>query len=169
MGDFIDHIIEEEGGSQETNDPADAGGRTKYGISEASNPDAWKDGDITYTEARQIYQQKYIDIDGISTIPDITLMHQVADFGVTAGPDTAVKTLQQLVGVSCDGKIGAATLDAIQKYPTGHLFGSPVSGLTLLNLAFRDARALYYVVITKRRPTNLKFLLGWLKRAFEFK
>ena len=169
MSDFIDQIIAEEGGAQKTNDPADAGGRTKYGISEASNPDAWKDGDVSYAEARQIYQQKYIDIDGISTIPDVALMHQVADFGVTSGPETYVKALQQLVGVTCDGKIGTATLAAIQNYPAGSLFGSPVSGLTLLNLAFRDARALYYVVITKRRPTNLKYLLGWLKRAFEFK
>lgn len=168
MGDFIDTIIQEEGGAQETNDPTDPGGRTKYGISEKANPEAWASGDLTYDEARKIYQQKYISIDGIDTIPDLTLMHQVADFGVTSGPDTSVKALQQLVGVPSDGKIGPATLAAITNYPAGTLFGTPVSGLVLLNLAFRDARALFYAVATKRRPQNLKFLLGWLKRGFDF-
>lgn len=169
MGDFIDQIIQEEGGATETKDPADSGGRTKYGISERANPEAWADGDITYDEARAIYQTRYIEIDGISTIPDITLMHQVADFGVTSGPDTAVKVLQQLVGVTCDGKIGSTTLAAIADYPSGTLFGAPVSGIVLLNLAFRDARVLYYAIATKRIPTNLKFVLGWIRRAFEFK
>jgi lysozyme family protein len=167
--DFIDDIIQREGGSEETDDPLDAGGRTKYGVSEKFSPDMWKDGPPTYEKTRVFYENRYVKIDGIDTISDVSLMHQVADFGVTAGPETAVKTLQQLVTVPCDGKIGPVTLDAITNYPAGNIFGQPVSGSVLLNLAFRDARALYYIVVTKKRPTNLRFLLGWLKRTFEFK
>lgn len=169
MSDFIDQIIQEEGGAVETNDPSDSGGRTKYGISEKANPGVWADGDVTYDEARTVYQKRYIEIDGINQIADINLMHQVADFGVTSGPDTSVKTLQQLLGVSCDGKIGPTTLAAISNYPSGTLFGAPVSGNLLLNLAFRDARVLAYAVDVKRAPKNLKFLLGWLRRVFEFR
>lgn len=169
MGDFIDQIITEEGGSQETNDPADAGGRTIYGISERANPDAWVNGTPTYEQAREIYKQKYIAIDGIESIPDLNLMHQVADFGVTSGPDTSVRTLQQILGVQIDGKIGSTTLAAIAHYPSGTLFGAPISGITLLNLAFRDARIIAYAVDAKRKPANLRFILGWLRRCLDFK
>jgi len=44
-----------------------------------------------------------------------------------------------------------------------------VPGRVMLNLAFRDARALRYAAIAKRRPKDLKYLRGWLKRAFEFR
>ena len=55
MGDLIDDIIDREGGSTLTNDPTDKGGRTKYGISEKSNPEAWKDGDVWRAQAPDIY------------------------------------------------------------------------------------------------------------------
>lgn len=169
MGDFIDDEIQREGGARETNDPADAGGLTKYGISEVSHPEAWKNGDISYTEARNIYQKDYIDTNGISTIPDVNLLHQVVDFGIPSGPVTAIHILQQILGVPADGVIGPKTVAAIQAYPSGQLFGAPVPGSVLLNLEFRDARALYYATAAKKQPTNLKFLLGWIRRSQEFK
>lgn len=169
MSDFIDDEIQREGGATETDDPADAGGRTKYGISEHAHPEAWADGDVSYDEARTIYQKDYVEAQGISKITDTFLMHQVIDFGIPSGPITAVHVLQQLLGVTMDGVVGPATLAAIAAYPNGTLFGIPVPGIVMLNLAFRDARALYYATITKKRPANLKFLLGWIKRSQEFK
>lgn len=169
MTDFIDEEIVREGGATETNDSSDSGGRTKYGISEKANPEAWTDGDVSYEEARQIYQHKYINVDGINTIPDVYLQHQVIDFGIPSGPVTAVHVLQQLLGVPADGQIGPKTLEAIKNYPDGTLFGVPVSGSVLLNLAFRDARAIYYATVAKAQPKNLKYVLGWIKRSQEFK
>ena len=49
---IIDNVIAAEGGSTATNDPADGGGRTQYGISERANPEAWADGKVTAEEAR---------------------------------------------------------------------------------------------------------------------
>lgn len=167
--DQIDEIIKREGGDMETNDPADSGGRTKYGISERAHPEAWADGDVSYLEAREIYRRVYILAEKFDQIEDPTLMHQVVDFGVPSGPDRAARMLQQLVGVEVDGEIGPQTLEAIKNYPGGKLFGVEVPGSVLLNLAFRDAREIYYATLAKRRPKDLKFLLGWLKRAQEFK
>lgn len=169
MNDIIEDIIEREGGDKETNDPSDSGGRTKYGISEKSHPEAWADGDVTKDEASDIYKRVYILSEKFQTIPDKVLQHQVIDFGVPSGPDTSARMLQQILGVKIDGDIGPKTLEAIKNYPDGTLFGVPVPGIVLLNLAFRDARTMFYATLAKRRPKDLKFLLGWVKRAQEFK
>lgn len=173
VSDLIDQIINRETGGAPNgaphNDPADKGGRTQYGISEKANPEAWKDGHVTYGEARSIYQAIYITAQHFDSIKDVNLQHAVVDFGVTSGPDTAAKLLQQILGVAIDGKIGPATLKAIDEYPAGTLFGVPVPGSVLLNLAFRDARIMFYGTLAKKAPKDLKFLLGWLRRAMEFK
>lgn len=169
MSDFIDDIIAREGGDKETNNPADSGGRTKFGISEKAHPEAWADGDVSRLEAREIYRRVYILAEKFDRIPNLLLMHQVVDHGVPSGPDTAARMLQQVVGVKIDGEIGAKTIAAIVNYPNGKLFGVDVSGSALLNAAFRDARILHYATIAKRRPKDLEFLLGWIKRAQEFR
>jgi len=169
MSDFIDEIIRREGGAEETNDPADSGGRTKYGISEHAHPEAWRDGDVSYPEARAIYEKVYVLSEKFNTIENVPLQHQVVDFGVPHGADTAARFLQQLVGVKVDGDIGPKTLEAIANYPAGKLFGVDVPGIVLLNLAFRDARILFDVTLAKKRPKDQKWVLGWVKRAQEFK
>lgn len=169
MSDFIDEIIEREGGEKETNDPADSGGRTKFGISEKAHPEAWADGTVTRDEARDIYRKVYILAERFDKIEDQSLFHQVVDFGVPHGPDAATRLLQQLVGVSADGVLGQKTIEAVANYPSGKLFGVDVPGKVLLNLAFRDARVIYDVTIAKKRPKDQKFVLGWVKRAQEFK
>lgn len=169
MPDQIDEIIRREGGATATDDPADSGGRTQYGISEAAHPEAWADGEVTYPEAREIYQKRYLTGPGFERITDLHLQHQLVDMGVPSGPVKAIKTLQQVLGLAPDGVLGPKTLSAIEKYPAGMLFGFPVPGSVLLNLAVRDARVLLYAGIAKANPVKLRFLLGWIKRAMEFK
>jgi len=167
MGDLIDNLIEREGGSRETNDPLDPGGRTKWGISERANPDLWVNGPPTYAQARRRYFERYVlPFDGIK---DLSLLEQLVDWGVTSGPEKVVRILQQLVGTRIDGKVGPKTLAKVAGFPAGTLFGHPVPGNVLLNLAIRDARALHYAGITKAKPTNLRFILGWLNRTFSLK
>jgi lysozyme family protein len=168
MSDIVDEIIHREGGDKKTNDPADSGGRTKFGISEKAHPEAWRDGDVSYSEARKIYEKVYILSEKFNLLPEI-LKHQVVDHGVNAGPDTSTRLLQQVLSVPVDGVIGSKTLEAINNYPGGKLFGVDVPGSVLLNLAFRDARVIHHATIAKRRPKDLKFILGWLKRDHEFK
>jgi len=171
MGDFIDEIIRRETGGDPnggyTNDPLDPGGRTIWGISERANPDLWKNGPPTYEQARGRYIERYLlPFEGVA---NTKLLHQLADWGVNSGPKTVVRYLQQLVETTADGVLGPVTLKKVNGYPDGHLFGVPVPGFVLLNLAVRDARTLFYATITKKKPSQLKWILGWLKRTFEFK
>ena len=166
-GKLITDIEHREGDAQVTNDPADSGGRTKFGISERAHPEAWADGDVTEAEARDIYAHDYVR--PFRGIPEGALLHQLVDLGVTSGPDTSIKVLQHTLGVTADGIIGPKTLAAIAAYPAGSLFGTPVPGEVMLNLAIRDARTMFYIAITKRFPKNLRFIAGWVKRTFEFK
>ena len=166
MGDFIDDIIRREGGDRETNDPLDPGGRTKWGISERGNPDLWVNGPPTYAQARARYIERYVM--PFSGITDHALLEQLVDWGVTSGPERVVKILQQLVGAGIDGKLGPKTLAKIDEYPGDKLFGFPVPGSVMLNIRVRDARAIHYASVTKARPTNLRFILGWLNRTFSF-
>ena len=166
MSDQIDSIIAREGAP--TNNPHDSGGRTAYGISEKAHPEAWADGVVTYPEARAIYEKVYLTAPHFSSIKDDGLQHQLVDFGVTAGPETVIKILQQLIGVEADGVIGPGTLAAIDAMPGKTLFGLPIPGSVRLNLALRDARVLHYAYLAKKDPKNLEFLLGWVKRAQEF-
>ena len=171
MGDLIDEIIKRETGGDPTggytNDPADAGGRTLWGISERANPDLWRNGPPTYAQARQRYYERYLK--PFEGVKDPALLHQLVDWGVTSGPEKVVRILQQLVGAKIDGKLGPQTLAKIDASPDGALFGYGVSGSVLLNLLVRDARALQYASAAKVKPSNLRFILGWLNRTFQFK
>jgi lysozyme family protein len=167
MADFIDDIIRREGGDKETNDPADSGGRTKFGISEKSNPDLWRNGPPTYEQARQRFIERYVL--PFRGIEDPVLLHQLVDWGVTSGPGFVVKILQQLVGTAADGVLGPVTLAKVNSPKDATLFGQPIPGSVALNLAVRDARVIHYSTLVKRRPKDLKFLLGWVARAQEFK
>ena len=74
-----------------------------------------------------------------------------------SGCATAAKAIQKLVGVKADGIIGNITLTAINN-----------ANPTLLFYRLFNARQNYYEEIVKRKPTNMKFLLGWDNRLFDF-
>lgn len=157
IGRIIEKVIEAEGGEITTNDSADAGGRTQYGISERANPEAWADGKVTLDEARDIYFRKYVKGPGFDKITNTKLQHQLVDFGVNSGPGVAVKNLQQILGVEQDGVIGNKTLEAIEKMDA-----------RTLNNELAKARCLLLARICVKTPSQLKFLVGWLNRALEF-
>lgn len=156
---LIDEIIKREGGATVTNDPADSGGLTQYGITKRDHPAAWADGHVSLDEARDIFQRKYIDGPKFSTIPPThpRTFQQLVDFGVNSGPGCATQKLQEILKVEVDGQFGPETLQAlIQK--------SDVEVNNLLMVA----RLKMMVKIVKNNPSQLKFLVGWVNRACEF-
>lgn len=155
MSDVIGDIIKREG--PETNDPVDKGGRTAYGISETSNPEAWKDGKVTEAEARSIYESKYVKGPGFDKITDPQLRNQLIDYGVNSGPAVAIIKLQQILGVEQDGVLGQATLAALK---TLH----PEDA----NNCLVAARVRMIGKIVSKNPSQIKFLNGWLDRALQF-
>lgn len=148
---IISDVIHREG--VESNNPADPGGRTKYGISERGNPDLWRNGPPTEAQARERYLQRYVVGPGFDKIPDAGLMAQLVDFGVNSGPQLAIQKLQGVLGVAQDGIIGPATLAAI----------TPATNNLLV-----AARVRMIGKIVQKNTSQLTWLGGWLNRALEF-
>lgn len=157
MADIIDEIEEREGRDKVTNDPDDSGGRTQYGISEQSHPEAWLDGKVTEPEARAIYSLEYIIEPRFHKIEFEPLRNQLIDFGVNSGQTRAVRFLQTILSVEKDGVIGPATLTALSKR----------NPKQINNLLVSMRKAFYYKLV-EAKPSNRKFLKGWLKRADSF-
>lgn len=155
--DIIDDIIKREGGDKETNSPNDKGGRTKYGIAEASNPKAWEDGIVTRDEARGIFEHKYIKTPGFDKITNEAVRNQLIDWGVNSGPGVAIKALQSLVGATSDGILGPDTLAK----------ANAVEALWLNNQLVAS-RVKMIGRIVRKNPSQLEWLNGWLNRALEF-
>lgn len=155
--DLIDSIILREGGSKATNDSSDRGGRTQYGISERSNPEAWKDGKVDYEEARKIYQRRYLEpFKGLETY---IFYEQLVDFGVTSGPRLAIQKLQEILGMEVDGIVGEETLAKVSESS---------SFSRVLNNNLLASRIKMIGRIVQKNPSQVKFLSGWLNRALEF-
>jgi lysozyme family protein len=162
----ITEIIEREGGSKATNDPKDPGGRTQYGISERANPQAWADGKVTESEAREIFLQKYVVWPKFHTIPPShkNTQEQLIDFGVHSGPGVAVMKLQETLNeagadpkLKVDGDFGQKTLNA--------LLGTDDRSI---NNLFMAARIKMLGRVVQKNPNQLNKLSGFLNRALGF-
>jgi lysozyme family protein len=156
---LIDDIISKEGGAKATNDPADHGGRTQFGISEKSFPEAWADGKVTEQEAREIYLTKFVIGPGFSKIPPSHSKVQsiLVDWGVNSGPAIAIQNLQRLLVVTVDGVFGPGTLAAL-------VAADP----SILSAKLVRERVKMIARVVQKNPSQLKFLGGWLDRALSF-
>lgn len=100
--------------------PADPGGKTMYGITQATLSQylgrpatATEIRSLTKQQALAIYRDRYWKcVSGDQLPPGVDLC--VYDFGVNSGPDRAVKSLQTALGVKADGWIGELTLAALR-------------------------------------------------------
>lgn len=163
---IIDRILEQEGGF--VDDPADRGGPTKYGIT-AETLGNWRGltrpatrvevQALTDDEARQIYHARYIVAPGFTpeNIPHEKLRAALIDEGVNAGPTVAIKHLQAALGVSVDGVLGPVTAAAVRMHASA-------DGLLLQVVRLRCLR---YGRIVQQNPSQRRFIVGWLDRAFD--
>lgn len=109
MGDFhrcIILILAEEGGL--SHHPSDPGGLTKYGISQRSYPDL-NIGALTLDAAEAIYRRddwRLIRGDDLPAGLDLLLL----DCAINQGATTAIRLLQEALGVKQDGIPGPLTL-----------------------------------------------------------
>lgn len=155
MADVIDGVIGREGAP--TNDPVDKGGQTVYGISEAANPDAFKNGPPTAEQARSIYEAKYVKGPGFDKIEDKQLRTQLIDFGVNSGPAVAISKLQEILHIAVDGVLGPQTLSSVNALHPDDL-----------NTCLVAKRVKMICKIVQSNPSQIRFLGGWISRALEF-
>lgn len=159
---LIDDILVREGGF--VNHPADRGGPTHYGITQATLS-RWRQQQVTVQdvqaltieEARAIYRHDYIERPGFLRIPDERLRALLVDWGVHSGPQTAIRALQRVLGVRPDGVLGPVTLAALKTRPAADVYAVVLRwrGLWLADLLQRD-------------PQQRAFAAGWLRRLMEF-
>ncbi|CAN7377007.1 glycoside hydrolase family 108 protein [Phyllobacterium sp. LjRoot231] len=117
-------LFGDEGGY--SNSKSDSGGPTKYGITHktlaadrgVASVSAEQVMAMTLKEATDIYRKSYWSQSGGDLLP-IGLDYAVFDFGVNSGPATAVKKLQDVLGIAQDGIIGVATVSAVSSYKGG--------------------------------------------------
>lgn len=140
-------VIGQEG--KYTNDPADPGGETKYGISKRSYP-MLDIKNLTLDSAHSIYLADFWLPAHCDDMPWPLDAH-VFDAAVNQGVPTAIMLLQKSLGVPQDGSFGSQTRKA--------LAGADHNALTA---TFSADRALRYTG-TKNFD---RYGRGWLKRLF---
>jgi lysozyme family protein len=149
---LVDRIIEREGGATLTEDPSDAGGLTKFGISQRAYP-SLNIRSLTLDQARTIYLRDYFIAPGINQLPP-EWHEQVFDAAVNHGPATAIKFLQRTCEAEVDGHLGPETV-AKARQATG----------ASAQLRYTEERLLFYLKLIVRKPTQLRFARGWIRRA----
>lgn len=160
MAKFDTDILEIEGYGY-TNDPLDAGGETKYGISKRSYPNE-DIKNMTPDRAIEIYTRDFWNPNRLSEIQDQTTANIIFRYIVHAGKQPAVSLLQNCLNsfvpiismLRVDGQLGQAVLQAI---------GS-IRPLRLQE-SLRLAVITEYMRIVTKNPSQEKYLKGWINRA----
>lgn len=144
----FDKVIGYEGGY--TNNPADPGGETKYGISKRAYP--MEDiAALTYERARYLYLRDYWGPAGCDALPEAIKFH-VFDMAVNSGVKRAIITIQKVVSEVEDGILGVRTLRAAETMPAS------------VFIAKFNAERLSLMTDLKTWP---EFGRGWAKRIAE--
>lgn len=107
-------LLGHEGGY--SNHPADPGGKTRYGITEAVAREVGYRGDMRELPldlAKRIYKDRYWDAVRAEELPE-AIRYAVFDAAVNSGVRQAALWLQRAVGVKDDGIIGPQTLAAVR-------------------------------------------------------
>lgn len=110
-------LLGNEGGY--SNNPADPGGETMWGITKAVALENGYTGEMSRMPvdvAKSIYRKKYWDWLGIVNLPE-AIQFDVFDGVVNSGPTQAVKWLQRAVGTKDDGVLGHITFLAASMLP----------------------------------------------------
>lgn len=155
-------ILSWEGGF--ANVPGDRGGATKYGVTistwKAQGYDKDGDGDIdiddlrliTTADAMEICRKNFWNRWKADQIQDQSLANILVDW-VWGSGKYGITIPQQMLGVKVDGIVGNKTIAALNAQNAQTFF-----------FKIWQRRKKYLNDICVSRPTNYKFLNGWLRR-----
>lgn len=140
-----------EGGDAYTNDAADPGGETKWGISKRAFPSE-DIPNLTEARARELYRRHYWQrVRGDDLPPALALC--VFDCAVNQGTGIAARLLQRAVGATPDGVLGPDTMLAVAR-----------AGVLPAITALMQYRAQRYLSLDN--ATEERFERGWINRLF---
>lgn len=143
-----------EGGAKFTEDPADPGGATKYGISLRAYPQE-DIRNLTEQRARELYKRDYWDRVRGDDITSQVIAENIFDTCVNMGVRSGSRLAQIALGIDpADGIVGSVSLAKINET-------EPATFLA----AYTIAKVARYAHICNRDRTQSRFLLGWINRA----
>ena len=173
VDDLIDELIEREGGY--VSHPADRGGPTRYGITEAVARAHGYGGamaELPREEAAAIYRRLYWRRPRFDRVSDRCprVAAELFDTGANMGPAVAATFLQRALtalnrggsdypDLAPDGRVGPATLAALDAFL--EVRGKD-RGETVLLRALEALQGERYLRLAEKRPANEAFLYGWL-------
>ena len=143
----IKKTLQHEGGY--TNNSADAGGPTKYGITSHDLPEANIEN-LTVDEAVGYYREHYVK-PLYPQIQNQDVLDKLFDFGVLFGVATATIQLQRILGVHPTGFFGSETLAAVNQAGD-------------ITPAYKQALVSHVQDIINTHPEDEAFYKGWINR-----
>ncbi|MHC0019357.1 glycoside hydrolase family 108 protein [Acinetobacter pittii] len=170
---YLEDLIKREGGY--VNNPADRGGATKYGITEAvalANGFKGNMKDLPLNVAKVIYKKQYWispRFDQVNSI-NSAVAEELLDTGVNCGTGFAKPLLQRALNLlnnqgkagyadlKVDGVYGPATLNALKTY----LIKRGREGEKVLVRVLNIMQGQRYIEICERNPTQEQFFYGWI-------
>lgn len=174
---FIQPVLVLEGGGILTDNPADSGGQTIWGIDEATARDAGYTGamaDMTVDQAIAIYRTRFWTRPGFDKIyailPQLALY--MLETGINLGPAVPSAFLQRglnvlnnqsklYANVSVDGLAGSLTRAALASYRIAR--PSSERGDEVLMGVMRALAVVDYISIAEANVTQEVFEYGWLR------
>ena len=170
--DLIDDVIAREGDF--VNHPADRGGPTRWGITQAVAARHGYHGDMRLlprSEAAAIYEQRYWLAPAFNQVAALAprLAAELFDTGVNMGTAAATAFLQRALNalnrnqydyqdIRVDRNIGPATLRALRAFLRVR---GPAAERILIK-AVDALQGAHYVRLAEVRPSQEAFLYGWL-------
>jgi lysozyme family protein len=169
---LIDEVIGREGGY--SNHPADKGGATRWGVTEAVARAHGYRGDMRLyprEEAVAVYRRIYWLRPGFDRVAEHAprVAAELFDTGVNMGPGVAIGFLQRALNalnrgagdypdMAVDRKIGDRTIGALEAF----IARRGAAGEAVLLKAIEALQGERYLRLAEERPANEAFLYGWL-------
>ena len=156
---IFDYLLKVEGGY--SNDKHDKGGKTKYGIIEEEARKFGYKGDmqdLTKDFAKNIYLKKYYLGNKLDKVLNDKVALSVCDFIVNSGAWGAKKAQAALnelgFDLRVDGILGEKSLAALNEVDENKFLEK-----------YHGLQRRYYRVLAANKPSQKKFLTGWLNRV----
>lgn len=174
---IIDDIIRREG--EFSDHPADKGGPTRWGITEAVARASGYAGDMRqlprqYAEA--LYMRRYINEPGFNRVMLVSLpiAEEMIDTGVNMGTSLPGPWLQRVLNalnqqarifpdLVVDGQIGPATISALRSV----ISRRGPDGEKVIVRTLKCLKGARYLEITEAREKNEEFFFGWMLNRVE--
>lgn len=173
---YLTHLVDDVEGGAFTNDAVDAGGATRWGITQRTlaeyrgHPVTVQDvRDLPRDEALAIYRANYVTAPGFDKLAEMSMpvALEVIDTGVNMGVGTAARYLQRCLNVLddlpslvADGACGPKTVAAL----TDYLHRRGAEGESVLVGALNALQGADYIRLAETKAFDRKWIYGWLKQ-----